>query len=768
MTRKKILLSILMLLSASAFLQAGTEIIAHRGASGLAPENTMASFIKAVEIGTDWFELDVWLSKDDSLMLMHDEAVSRTTGAGGTIPTMTYEQLRTLDAGSWFSPLFAGEKIPTLAEALDLALRASYRVGVVIEIKSNAPTVVEKVVAAVQQRGLQDRVIISSFNYSHISKSKQIDPSIPVQLFGSITLTQIRQVDGIGGEWVGTNGAITTALLDSAHARGMKMNKWTINSAAEMTNLIKQGVDAITTNFPDIARALLDTTPPADVVLLPPVVDETRIGLSWLPAEDPESTSLVYEIYRDTQAHPESLLATVTDTTAYVDDTRRESQQYFYRVRAKNVAGLYSLAWSNEVQATTAPDLRPPQIAAVRAYGRPDHLVISFTERIEKESAEIPANYSLSPGVTINSARLALDSLSVILTTSPLAEMGAYTLSVTGVKDQALHPNPIVEPENNYFIYSPYLPGLAAAWDFDEEEGTTLPDRSGNANHGTLQNGISWSGGHTGNGLCFDGVDDYVLVPASSSLDINTQGITLSLWTWMAYAPNDLPGAFGPLYDSESDTYVLYEDKGIHELRFKVTTTVSAERPGIRGSELSAGEWVHLAGVYDGARAMIYVNGELKDSHPLTGTVKPGQIATIGKTGGAYFKGKIDDIQIYNRGLNPDEILFICGRGTLINSAPAPAPQPQSFSLSQNYPNPFNPTTTLTYALERREQVELAVYDLLGRKVAELLHETQGPGEYRIKWDGTDENGQPVSSGQYSCRMSIGQQVLVRSMTLLR
>ncbi|HOC25259.1 MAG TPA: glycerophosphodiester phosphodiesterase family protein, partial [bacterium] len=297
MRRKTILLALLMLLSSSALLRAGTEIIAHRGASGLAPENTLASFARAVEIGADWFELDVWLSKDDSLMLMHDESVARTTGAGGTIPTMTYDQLRSLDAGSWFSPLFAGEKIPTLAEALDLALRASYRVGVVIEIKSNAPTVVDKVVAAVQQRGMQRRVIISSFNSSHISKSKQLDPSIPVQLFGSITLAQIRQVDGIGGEWVGTSGAITAALLDSVHARGMKMNKWTINSASEMLTLIKQGVDAITTNFPDIARALLDSTPPGEVVLLPPVVDETRIGLSWLPAPDPESTSITYEIY---------------------------------------------------------------------------------------------------------------------------------------------------------------------------------------------------------------------------------------------------------------------------------------------------------------------------------------------------------------------------------------------------------------------------------------------------------------------------------------
>ena len=765
---QSIRLSTLMLLSACALLQAGTEIIAHRGASGLAPENTMASFTRAVEIGADWFELDVWVSKDDSLMLMHDEAVARTTGAGGTIPTMTYEQLRSLDAGSWFSPLFAGEKIPTLAEALDLALSAPYRVGVVIEIKSSTATVVDKVVAAVQQRGLQERVIISSFNSSHIIKSKQLDASIPVQLFGSITLTQIKQVDDIGGEWVGTSGAITAALLDSAHARGVKMNKWTINSASEMLTLIKQGVDAITTNFPDIARALLDSTPPGDVVLLPPVVDETRIGLSWLPAPDPESTSITYEIYRGTQAHPEALLATVTDTTAYIDDTRLESKQFFYRIRAKNVAELYSLAWSNEVVATTAPDLRPPQVTAVRAYGRPDHLVISFNERLDGESVRDAANYQIAPGVTIHNARLALDSLSVMLAITPLADNSDYTLTVTGVKDQAVHPNPIVEPLSAPFTYKPYRPGLVAAWDFDQEEGDNLPDLSGNANHGALQNGIAWSGGHTGNGLLFDGIDDYILVPASASLDISTPAVTLSLWTWMAYAPNDLPGAYGPLYDSESDTYVLYEDKGVHELRFKVTTTVSAERPGIRGSELSAGEWVHLAGVYDGAKAMIYLNGELKDSHPLTGTVKSGQIATIGKTGGVYFKGRIDDIQIYNRALSTEEILFLYDGREITSSAGRDPHQPEEFGLSQNYPNPFNPSTTLQYTLSRREAVNIAVYDLLGRKVADLVHALQGPGEHRISWDGTDLQGHPAGSGLYFCRLTAGSRSVSRSMLLVR
>jgi glycerophosphoryl diester phosphodiesterase len=768
MFRYALNLSLVLLFSAVSFLEAGTVTIAHRGASGLAPENTLASYAKAVEIGAEWFELDVWLSKDDSLMLMHDESVFRTTGTSGTIPTMTYAQLRSLDAGSWFSPLFAGEKIPTLAEALDLALAAPYRVGVVIEIKSTAATTVEKVVAAVQQRAMQDRVIISSFNFSDISKSKKLDPSIPVQLFGAIALTQVRQVAAIGGEWVGTSGTVTQVLLDSTHARSMKLNKWTVNSAGEMTPLIKLGVDAITTNFPDIAKSLLDTTPPADVTLLPPVVENTRIGLSWLPAADPESASITYEIYRDTRENAGTLLATVVDTTAYIDDTRLESKRYYYRVRAKNSAGLYSLNYSNEVEATTAPDLRPPGVAAIVSYGRPDHVVILFNERVEKESAETAAFYQITPDITITGARLAFDSLSVILTTSPLAAKLPYTLTITGVKDQAFSPNPIVMPEVVSFYHKPWLPGLVAAWDFDENEGTILHDYSGNANDGALENGPAWAGGNTGNGLLFDGIDDYINVPASPSLDINTEGVSISLWTRLAYVPNDMPGAYGPLYDSEGDNYVLYEDKGVHELRFKVTTSVSAERPGIRSNDLAAERWLHLVGVYDGSKVSIWLDGVLKDSHNLTGTVKAGQIATIGKTGGAYFKGQMDNIQIYNRALSAEEIQFLYSGRDLTNAVEHAAAGPQGCSLAQNYPNPFNPATTLRYYLQRPSAVELAVYDLLGRKVAELVRSTQGEGEHTITWDGLDQSGQPVGSGVYLCRLTAGSYSATRPMLLIR
>jgi glycerophosphoryl diester phosphodiesterase len=648
-----------LLLAGISSLAASTAIIAHRGASGLAPENTLAAFQKAVDLRADYFELDVQMSKDDSLVIMHDDTIDRTTDKSGAVSALLFRELRSADAGSWFSPEFAFVTIPTLSEALDLALRSPYPVGVVIEIKAANATIVDRVVAEVKKRNMQNRVIISSFTLAQIQKSKQLDPSIPVQLFGTITQANILQVAAIGGEWVGTSGAVTTALLDSAVARNMRVNKWTINSAAEMIALMNVGVHAITTNFPDIAKAVTDSTPPTDVILLPPKVKVTKVFLNWLPAEDAESGVAGYEIYRDLTENATTLLARVGDTTAYVDETLTESTPFYYRVKAVNMPGLTSLNFSNEVMATTAADQQPPKVNSIGAFGRPDRMVIGFNERVDPASAENPANYAIAPGITVSGARLALDSMSVLLTLSPMAEATPYTLTISQVQDMADTPNPILEPEVVPFTFKAFLPNTIAAWDMNEPDGTTLTDYSGNANHATLHNGLGYAAGQSGNGLIFDGVDDYGQVPASPSLDINGEAVSLSLWARLDYLPAELPGAYGPTYDSQADNYVIYEDKGNNELRFKVTTNKSAERPGIPAADLRKNVWLHLVGVYDGAKAMIYMNGQLKDSHNLTGIVKPGQIGLMGDSPGSYFKGSIDEIQIFNRALTPEEIFFL-------------------------------------------------------------------------------------------------------------
>ncbi|OGU54375.1 MAG: hypothetical protein A2006_14440, partial [Ignavibacteria bacterium GWC2_35_8] len=258
--------------------------IAHRGCSSLAPENTYAAWVKAIEKGADYFELDIQLSSDDSLVIMHDDTVDRTTDSTGTVSSLTYAQLRALDAGSWFSSEFTGEKIPSFSEALELS-KTDGSIDIVAEIKSTNLNIVPKVVAMIQAYGMQSRVIVSSFTQSQLTISKSLDPSIDVQLFGTITNAMIDQVASMNGEWVGSGGTITQALIDYAHSKNILFNAWTINSGSQMLALIALGIDGITTNFPQTFVAVTDSTPPSDVVVNSALsTGETDITLSWQAA----------------------------------------------------------------------------------------------------------------------------------------------------------------------------------------------------------------------------------------------------------------------------------------------------------------------------------------------------------------------------------------------------------------------------------------------------------------------------------------------------
>jgi glycerophosphoryl diester phosphodiesterase len=768
MGKKHFLLCALLLVFLLGMLDGSTAIIAHRGASSVAPENTLAAFSKAIAFGADYFELDVWTSLDDSLMIIHDATIDRTTDGSGSVSTMTYDQLRAFDAGSWFGAEFTGEKIPTLAEALKLALASPYEVGVVVEIKGNTPTIVGKVITEVKKYQMQNRVIISSFMFDQIDQSKSIDVSIPVQLFGTITQTNINQIAGIGGEWAGTDGTITAALLDSAHVKNIKVNKWTVNSSSEMLSLMQLGVDAITTNFPQTAKALMDSTPPTDVELNEAVINVTDVELSWKPAEDAESGVAGYEIYRDPGQNATTLLTSIGDMTTFVDETQQETKTFYYRLKAKNGAGLTSVNYSNEIKAITDDDQQPPKVSSVSSFGPPTSLVVEFDEYVDQTTAENSANYQINNQINVTQARLALDSVSVILTTSEMSDNAEYILTISGISDLATEPNTIEQPINISFTHKNFLPQTVAAWDLNEGQGETFADQTGNNNTGTFYNGMGWSKGQIANGVLLDGIDDYAEIPASSSLDIDGEEVSVSVWARLDLLPAELPGAYGPIYDSETDNYVVYEDRGNNELRFKVTTSGGAERPGIPAADLKVNEWLHIVGVYDGYNAMIFLNGELKDTHELAGTVNTGQVARLGTSLGSYFKGSIDNIQIFDRALSDVDIQFLYDEIKISAAVDYTPDLPDDYRLGQNYPNPFNPVTTLKFTIRHAEHVTLFVYDVRGRKVAELVNERLNPGSYQVTWDGRDQTGIPVASGIYFYKISAGHFTATKKMTLIR
>lgn len=167
--------------------------------------------------------------------------------------------------------------------------------------------------------------------------------------------------------------------------------------------------------------------------------------------------------------------------------------------------------------------------------------------------------------------------------------------------------------------------------------------------------------------LRVNGDDTYGTVLDSETLDIGADAVTLSLWVNLDQLPADIPGSFGGIFDSQGDQYVIYLDKGNNELRFKVAAAGGAQRPGIPAADLVTGQWLHVAGVYDGAESRIYLNGELKDTHTgPTGEVNPGQIAGIGRNGvdpTNFFIGGVDEIALWNRALTEEEVQEVIAGG---------------------------------------------------------------------------------------------------------
>lgn len=243
------------------------KIIAHRGASGHAPENTLASFQKAIEIGVDMIELDVHLSADDSIIVMHDYKLSRTTNGTGEIADHSYQELKKLDAGSKFSSAFKGEKIPTLNEVLELV---KGRCKVLIELKwpssGNYAGLVKKVVETIRNQHAESWTILQSFETSYLQEAEQIAPDIERQelLFGQATLLPIYFNRSLHfGKFIPEKGILSInlfyiylnkKLIQKYHKNGQSVYAFTVNNTKDMTKAISMGADGLITNFPDLAK----------------------------------------------------------------------------------------------------------------------------------------------------------------------------------------------------------------------------------------------------------------------------------------------------------------------------------------------------------------------------------------------------------------------------------------------------------------------------------------------------------------------------------
>lgn len=236
-----------------------TKIIGHRGGAEGYPENTLAAFKKAVELGADGVEFDVQLTKDGEVVVIHDELIDRTMSGSGLVKEHTLKELRQLSAGEFFSPDFAAEKIPILAEVLEVVQNLEV---INIELKNYLPypELEEKVLKLVEQFGIREQVIISSFNHYSLQKIKKLQPEIRT---GALLMAKIinpsdyafkRGFDALHLHFLTADQEI----VDKSHFMGMQVNVYTVNFPESVVELLAKGVDMIMTDDLKMALELRD------------------------------------------------------------------------------------------------------------------------------------------------------------------------------------------------------------------------------------------------------------------------------------------------------------------------------------------------------------------------------------------------------------------------------------------------------------------------------------------------------------------------------
>lgn len=226
--------------------------VSHRGAAGLAPENTLAGIEIARNYDATHIEFDIQRSSDGVLVLMHDRDVSRTTDGQGLVKEVTWSNLERLDAGKYFSPTFAGEKVPTLRRVLDSA--KADKSSLVIELKNPElyPNIEQELASAILEYRLQDRVIVVSFEHEALEKIIKILPNIKVGLLSvyPVGITHIQENQIVAVHWIST--ILDPTLVYRLHKANQTVWVWTVNNPFLMQVMCLLGVDGITTDRLDV------------------------------------------------------------------------------------------------------------------------------------------------------------------------------------------------------------------------------------------------------------------------------------------------------------------------------------------------------------------------------------------------------------------------------------------------------------------------------------------------------------------------------------
>ena len=242
-----------------------TKVMAHRGASTEAPENTMAAFQKAIDDMADYIELDVQLTNNGEVIVMHDSNAYRTTGVDANIVNMTYKEVKTLDAGSWFSDEYVGENVPSLKEVLELT-QGKIKLNIELKPVDNGTALAKNTVRLIEKYNMVNDCVITSFSESALKAVKTYNQEIKV---GYILLAAYGDFyDMKNVDFFSVNAAfLSKRTIDAIHNSGKQVYAWTVNNKEAIKNLTNKGVDGIITDNPVLARETIYSRDTSETII---------------------------------------------------------------------------------------------------------------------------------------------------------------------------------------------------------------------------------------------------------------------------------------------------------------------------------------------------------------------------------------------------------------------------------------------------------------------------------------------------------------------
>jgi glycerophosphoryl diester phosphodiesterase len=260
---RHVFVAVVILVLAGALTQTMSEILtvdrtvavtAHRGSSADAPENTLAALRKSIEDGADFAEIDVQEIADGRIVLTHDTDLLRIAGVKRKIWEVTYDEIRDLDAGAWFSPEFKGERFPLLEEAIDLS-KGRLKLNIELKFNGHERKFVESVVRIIEEKDFEAECVLSSLNYEALVEVGNLNPNLKR---GYIVFEAAGDLSKLDVDFLAVRDSLATRrLIRSAHSREMQVHVWTVNREEDMATFVDLGVDNLLTDHPALARKVV-------------------------------------------------------------------------------------------------------------------------------------------------------------------------------------------------------------------------------------------------------------------------------------------------------------------------------------------------------------------------------------------------------------------------------------------------------------------------------------------------------------------------------